>query len=94
MSSIKRFIGFCNYRDNRWGLFFFSNRFPEEHMNWLRMLKDQVLNGFHIELEDLDFILFNPKGDVAECSNSLVKKWMKLLRNWLFIFLTFVKNKC
>jgi len=43
-------------------------------MNWLRMLKDKVLNGFHIELEDLDFIPFDAKGDMAECSNSLVKK--------------------
>ncbi len=85
INSIKKFIGFCTYEENRWGLYF-SNRFTEEHMNWLPILKDQVLNDFHIDLEDLDFISFDVKGNVTECSDYLVKKGMKLLRNWLFMF--------
>ena len=38
------------------------NRFSEEQMNWLRMLKDHVVNSFHIEVEDLDFTPFDSKG--------------------------------
>jgi len=38
------------------------NRFTEEQMNWLRMLKDHVASSFHIEVEDLDFVPFDAKG--------------------------------
>lgn len=38
------------------------NRFNEEQMNWLRMLKDHVVNSFHIDIEDLDFTPFDAKG--------------------------------
>ncbi len=38
------------------------NRFSEEQMSWLRMLKDQVANSFHIEVEDLDYVPFDSKG--------------------------------
>ncbi|WP_421894148.1 type I restriction-modification enzyme R subunit C-terminal domain-containing protein [Marinoscillum sp.] len=38
------------------------NRFTDEQMNWLRMLKDQVANSFHIEVEDLDYVPFDSKG--------------------------------
>lgn len=38
------------------------NRFNEEQMNWLRMLKDHVVNSFHIDIEDLDFTPFDARG--------------------------------
>jgi len=38
------------------------NRFSEEQMNWLRMLKDHVVNSFHIDVEDLDYTPFDAKG--------------------------------
>lgn len=38
------------------------NRFSEEQMDWLRMLKDHVVNSFHIDVEDLDYTPFDAKG--------------------------------
>ena len=38
------------------------NRFSEDQMNWLRLLKDHVVYSFHIEVEDLDFTPFDAKG--------------------------------
>ncbi len=38
------------------------NRFTEEQMQWLRMLKNHVISSFHIEVEDLDFTPFDAKG--------------------------------
>lgn len=38
------------------------NRFTEEQMDWLRMLKEHVVSSFHIEVEDLDFTPFDGFG--------------------------------
>ncbi|MBI1287916.1 MAG: DEAD/DEAH box helicase [Flavobacteriales bacterium] len=38
------------------------NRFSEEQMDWLRMLKDHLVNSFHIDVEDLDYTPFDAKG--------------------------------
>jgi type I restriction enzyme R subunit len=38
------------------------NRFTEEQMNWLRMLKEHATNSFHIEADDLDYTPFDAKG--------------------------------
>ena len=38
------------------------NRFTEEQLNWLRMIKDHVVSSFHIDLEDLDFVPFDAHG--------------------------------
>lgn len=38
------------------------NRFSEEQMNWLRMLKEHVASSFHIEVEDLDYTPFDSQG--------------------------------
>ncbi|MCB0501531.1 MAG: DEAD/DEAH box helicase family protein [Bacteroidetes bacterium] len=38
------------------------NRFTEEQMDWLRMLKNHVVSSYHIEVEDLDFTPFDAKG--------------------------------
>ena len=38
------------------------NRFNDEQMNWLRMIKDHVVSSFHIEVEDLDYNPFDAQG--------------------------------
>ena len=38
------------------------NRFTSEQMDWLRELKNHVVNSYHIELEDLDYTPFDEKG--------------------------------
>jgi type I restriction enzyme, R subunit len=38
------------------------NRFTTEQMDWLRELKNHVVNSYHIEIEDLDFTPFDEKG--------------------------------
>ncbi|MBP6237851.1 MAG: DEAD/DEAH box helicase family protein [Saprospiraceae bacterium] len=38
------------------------NRFTSEQMDWLRELKNHVINSYHIEIEDLDFTPFDEKG--------------------------------
>jgi type I restriction enzyme, R subunit len=38
------------------------NRFSTEQMEWLRELKNHVVNSYHIEIEDLDYTPFDEKG--------------------------------
>jgi len=38
------------------------NRFTTEQMDWLRDLKNHVVNSYHIEVEDLDYTPFDEKG--------------------------------
>lgn len=38
------------------------NRFTQEQMDWLRMIKDHVVSSYHIEMEDLDYTPFDAKG--------------------------------
>ena len=38
------------------------NRFSPEQMDWLRELKNHVVNSYHIEIEDLDYTPFDEKG--------------------------------
>jgi type I restriction enzyme, R subunit len=38
------------------------NRFTTEQMDWLRELKNHVIESYHIEIEDLDFTPFDEKG--------------------------------
>lgn len=38
------------------------NRFTPEQMDWLRDIKNHVVNSYHIELEDLDYTPFDEKG--------------------------------
>ncbi len=37
-------------------------KFTDEQMEWLRMLKDQIANSIHIELDDLDYTPFDARG--------------------------------
>lgn len=38
------------------------NRFTEEQVEWLRMIKDHIASSFHIDIEDLDYTPFDGKG--------------------------------
>jgi len=38
------------------------NRFTQEQMDWLRMIKDHVVSSYHIEIEDLDYTPFDALG--------------------------------
>lgn len=38
------------------------NRFTPEQLDWLRDLKNHVVNSYHIEIEDLDYTPFDEKG--------------------------------
>ena len=39
-----------------------GEKFTEEQMNWLRMLKDHIASSFHIEADDLDYTPFDAQG--------------------------------
>ena len=45
------------------------NRFTEEQMNWLRMIKDYVAYSFHIDKEDFSLSPFNAKGGLGKMWN-------------------------
>ena len=38
------------------------NRFNEEQMKWLRMLKEHVISSYHVEIDDLDYTPFDSQG--------------------------------
>ncbi len=38
------------------------NRFSQEQMDWLRMIKDHVVSSYHIEIDDLDYTPFDAQG--------------------------------
>nr|WP_251740905.1 type I restriction-modification enzyme R subunit C-terminal domain-containing protein [Gramella sp. AN32] len=38
------------------------NRFTQEQLDWLRMIKDHVVSSYHIEIDDLDYTPFDAKG--------------------------------
>ncbi|OFY68543.1 MAG: restriction endonuclease subunit R [Bacteroidetes bacterium RBG_13_43_22] len=43
-----------------------ATKFNEEQMLWLRMIKDYVINSFHIEKEDFDLNPFNAQGGLGK----------------------------
>jgi len=38
------------------------NRFTNEQLDWLRMIKDHVVSSYHIDIEDLDYTPFDSQG--------------------------------
>jgi type I restriction enzyme R subunit len=38
------------------------NRFNEDQINWLRMIKDHIAASFHVEFDDLDYTPFDSHG--------------------------------
>lgn len=43
-----------------------ATKFNEEQMQWLRMIKDYVINSFHIDKEDFDLNPFNAHGGLGK----------------------------
>ncbi len=42
------------------------NRFTDEQMQWLRMIKDYIINSFHIDKDDFDLSPFNAQGGLGK----------------------------
>ena len=42
-----------------------GEKFNEEQMDWLRMIRDHIINSFHIERDDLDMAPFNAQGGLG-----------------------------
>ena len=43
-----------------------GEKFNEEQMQWLRMIKDHVINSFHIDRDDFDYNPFNALGGLSK----------------------------
>jgi len=43
-----------------------GEKFNEEQMQWLRMIKEHVISSFHIEKDDFDYNPFNKEGGLAK----------------------------
>jgi type I restriction enzyme R subunit len=43
-----------------------ATKFNEEQMQWLRMIKDYVVNSFHIDKDDFDLNPFNAQGGLGK----------------------------
>jgi type I restriction enzyme R subunit len=55
------------------------NRFTNEQMEWLRELKNHVVNSYHIEMEDLDFTPFDEKGGRGKLYNLFGNEYKTIL---------------
>jgi type I restriction enzyme, R subunit len=42
-----------------------GEKFTEEQMDWLRMIRDHVTNSFHAERDDLDMAPFDSQGGIG-----------------------------
>ena len=43
-----------------------GDKFSEEQMEWLRMIKEHIINSFHIEKDDFDYNPFNAMGGLGK----------------------------
>ena len=43
-----------------------GEKFNEEQMDWLRMIRDHIINSFHLERDDLDMAPFDSKGGLGQ----------------------------
>ena len=42
-----------------------GEKFNEEQMDWLRMIRDHIINSFHLGRDDLDMAPFDGKGGMG-----------------------------
>ncbi len=42
-----------------------GEKFSEEQMDWLRMVRDHIINSFHVERDDLDMAPFDARGGIG-----------------------------
>ena len=43
-----------------------TDKFNEEQMNWLRMLRDHICHSFHVDRSDLDYSPFDAQGGLGK----------------------------
>ena len=43
-----------------------SEKFDEEQMQWLRMIRDHIATSFHVEKDDFDLAPFNAQGGLGK----------------------------
>ena len=43
-----------------------GEKFNEEQMDWLRMIRDHIVTSFHLERDDLDMAPFDGKGGMGQ----------------------------
>ena len=43
-----------------------GEKFNEEQMDWLRMIRDHIINSFHLDRDDLEMAPFNAKGGMGQ----------------------------
>ena len=43
-----------------------GEKFNEEQMDWLRMIRDHIINSFHLERDDLEMAPFDSKGGMGQ----------------------------
>ncbi len=55
------------------------NRFTQEQLDWLRMIKDHVVSSYHIEIDDLDFTPFDAKGGKGKMYQLFGKQMIEII---------------
>jgi type I restriction enzyme R subunit len=55
------------------------NRFTQEQMDWLRMIKDHVVSSYHIEIDDLDYTPFDAQGGRGKMYQLFGKKMEEII---------------
>jgi type I restriction enzyme R subunit len=55
------------------------NKFTEEQMQWLRMIKDYVANSFHVAKEDFELDPFNKAGGLGRFYQLFKEDYEKIL---------------
>jgi type I restriction enzyme R subunit len=51
-----------------------GEKFNEEQMEWLRMIRDHIVNSFHLDRDDLDMAPFDAKGGLGKMYQLFGKK--------------------
>ena len=52
-----------------------GQKFNEEQMDWLHMIRDHIIASFHIERDDLDMAPFDAKGGLGRCTSFSATRW-------------------
>ena len=53
-----------------------GEKFNEEQMDWLRMVRDHIITSFHLDRDDLNLAPFDGKGGLGQMYNCLATGWI------------------